>query len=79
MIHYQLHCSHEHAFDGWFKDSASFAKQAKRGLLECPVCGDAKVEQALMTPAVPRKGRRKPTPPRRPAAGNLARPGRRRR
>ena len=60
MIHYQLQCSHEHAFDGWFKDSASFAKQAKRGLLECPVCGDVKVEQALMTPAVPKKGRNKP-------------------
>jgi hypothetical protein len=60
MIHYQLQCSHDHAFDGWFKDSASFAKQAKRGLLECPVCGDVKVEQALMTPAVSKKGRSKP-------------------
>ena len=57
MIHYHLQCSAEHAFDGWFKDSASFDKQAKRGLLECPVCGVASVERALMTPGVPRKGR----------------------
>ncbi len=57
MIHYQLHCSAEHSFDGWFKDSASFEKQAKRGLLECPVCGDAKVDRALMSPSVPKKGR----------------------
>jgi hypothetical protein len=57
MIHYQLQCGQDHAFDGWFKDSASFDRQAKRGLLECPVCGDKQVERALMTPAVPRKGR----------------------
>ena len=57
MIHYQLQCGAAHGFDGWFKDSASFDKQAKRGLLECPVCGDAQVERALMAPAVPKKGR----------------------
>jgi hypothetical protein len=57
MIHYQLLCSDDHAFDGWFKDSTSFAKQAKQGMLECPICGTAKVRQALMAPAIPRKGR----------------------
>jgi hypothetical protein len=66
MIHYQLVCGDDHAFDGWFKDSTSFAKQAKRGLLECPICGTAKVRQALMAPAVPRKGR-KAAPPVAPA------------
>lgn len=62
MIHYQLQCGVEHHFDGWFKDSASFAKQAARGLLECPICGDTKVIQALMTPSVPKKGRQLPAP-----------------
>ena len=57
MIHYDLLCGADHRFDGWFKDSASFEKQAARGLLECPICGDAKVERALMTPSVPKKGR----------------------
>jgi hypothetical protein len=57
LIHYQLQCSASHGFDGWFKDSSSFDSQAKRGLLECPICGDPKVERALMTPAVPKKGR----------------------
>src|ERR1700704_2779279 len=52
MIHYQLKCSQSHGFDGWFKDSASFEKQAKRGLIECPECGGTDVERALMTPAV---------------------------
>ena len=57
MIHYNLRCDDGHEFDSWFNNSASFEKQAKRGLLECPQCGSAKVDRALMTPNVPRKGR----------------------
>ena len=55
MIHYDLRCSEDHAFDGWFKDSAAFERLAKRGLVECPHCGDAKVERALMRPAVAKR------------------------
>ncbi len=62
MIHYQLRCSTDHEFDGWFKDSASFEAQAKRGLLECPTCGDSRVERALMAPMLPKKGNQKPEP-----------------
>lgn len=57
MIHYNLRCDQDHEFDSWFNSSASFEKQAKRGLLECPHCGTTKVDRALMTPNVPRKGR----------------------
>jgi hypothetical protein len=72
MIHYQLRCNAEHEFDGWFADSASFDKQAARGLLVCPICGSASVERALMAPAVPKKGHpprktRKPAEPQAPA------------
>lgn len=67
MIHYTLRCDEGHEFDSWFNNSAGFEKQAKRGLLECPHCGSAKVDRALMTPNVPRKGRvtaeALPTPP----------------
>jgi len=52
MIHYDLRCSQDHEFDGWFKDSASFERQARRGLVACPVCGDVKTSRALMAPAV---------------------------
>ena len=55
MIHYQLQCSSSHAFDGWFKDSTSFEKQAKRGLVECPECGGTDVQRALMAPALGRR------------------------
>jgi hypothetical protein len=52
MIHYQLRCGRAHEFDSWFKDSASFEKQAKRGLIECPECGGTDIERALMAPAL---------------------------
>jgi hypothetical protein len=56
MIHYQLRCDQSHAFDGWFNDSASFEKQARRGLIECPECGGTDIERALMAPALTKRG-----------------------
>jgi hypothetical protein len=55
MIHYQLQCGQSHGFDGWFKDSASFEKQARRGLIECPECGGIDIQRALMAPAVAKR------------------------
>jgi hypothetical protein len=55
MIHYQLRCGEAHGFDGWFKDSASFEKQASRGLIECPECGGTDIERALMAPALTKR------------------------
>jgi hypothetical protein len=52
MIHYQLRCSADHGFDGWFRDSAAFDAQAERGLVECPACGDTRVNRALMAPRI---------------------------
>ena len=57
MIRYSLRCERGHAFESWFQDSASFDKQAKRGLVTCPVCDSAKVEKSIMAPQIPRKGR----------------------
>jgi hypothetical protein len=62
MIHYQLRCGDDHAFDGWFRDSATFDAQARDGLVACPSCGDVKVRRALMAPSVPRKGRKAKPP-----------------
>jgi hypothetical protein len=57
MIHYQLQCSKDHEFDGWFRDSATFEKQVRLSLIECPACGDTSVRRALMAPAVARPHR----------------------
>src|SRR3978361_1448265 len=52
MIHYQLQCADGHGFEGWFRDSAAFDDQARRGLLSCPQCGGVKVGRGLMAPSV---------------------------
>jgi hypothetical protein len=54
MIRYALVCDKHHEFESWFANSAAFDKQAKRGLVTCPLCGSAKVEKALMTPRLGR-------------------------
>ncbi|MCB8875466.1 DUF1178 family protein [Acidisoma silvae] len=54
MIHYQLQCHQGHAFDGWFKDSASFDDQAKAGFVSCPGCNSTEVTRALMAPSLGR-------------------------
>jgi hypothetical protein len=52
MIRYALVCAKGHSFETWFQNSAAYDKQAKRSLVECPVCGNSKVEKALMTPTL---------------------------
>ncbi len=54
MIRYNLVCAKGHDFESWFANSAAYDKQARRGLLECPLCGSSKVEKALMTPRLGR-------------------------
>lgn len=52
MIKFSLACDLDHSFEAWFRDSADFDTQQKRGLLECPLCGSAKVGKSLMAPSV---------------------------
>jgi hypothetical protein len=65
MIHYALACAKGHSFESWFPNSAAFDKQVKRGLVGCPVCGETKVEKAIMAPqlAGTRKRRAASVPP----------------
>lgn len=55
MINYSVKCGNGHQFDGWFKDSATFDKQAKAKQIECPRCGDTKVTKAPMAPRISKK------------------------
>lgn len=75
MIHYDLRCGQDHSFDGWFKDSVAFDRLAKRGMVECPHCGDTQVERALMRPALAKKAEALPAPapaPQQPPATSAA-------
>lgn len=52
MIVYDLRCGNGHVFEAWFGSSSDFDQQKKKGLLECPLCGDGAIEKAVMAPAV---------------------------
>ena len=61
MIRYNLRCERDHAFESWFQSSSAYETQEKRKLVNCPVCGSAKVERAIMAPQiVSKKGRDAP-------------------
>ena len=55
MIQYALACDKGHTFESWFQNSAAYDKQVKRKLIECPLCGSAKVEKAIMAPRLARR------------------------
>jgi hypothetical protein len=58
MIRYSLRCERGHGFESWFQSSAAYEQQEKRRLVNCPSCGSAKVERAIMAPQiVSKKGR----------------------
>ncbi|HEY4546696.1 MAG TPA: DUF1178 family protein [Pedomonas sp.] len=63
MIVYDLKCSRSHVFEAWFGSSSDYDQQKKKGLLECPYCGDGAVEKALMAPNVAVKSNQKPDMP----------------
>ncbi|OUI99665.1 DUF1178 family protein [Acetobacter sp. DsW_54] len=52
MICYRLRCAHDHVFEGWYKDSSTFAMLRQKNLLNCPECGTSSVDQAPMAPAI---------------------------
>jgi hypothetical protein len=66
MIRYTLSCERGHEFESWFANSAAYDKQAKRGLVTCPLCNSAKVEKAIMAPRLARSDVAEPAQP--PAA-----------
>jgi len=78
MIRYNLRCEKGHAFESWFQSSSAYESQEKRKLVNCPACGSAKVERAIMAPQiVSKKGREAAAPAPAPApaaAGDVAAP-----
>ena len=54
-----LQCRHAHGFEGWFASEDDFQGQLARGLVECPMCGDAQVSKL---PSAPRLNLGAPEP-----------------
>lgn len=47
---YNLRCARDHAFEGWFASEDDCAEQSARGLIACPLCGDAGVRRVPSAP-----------------------------
>jgi hypothetical protein len=68
-----LRCAAGHAFEGWFASEDDYGSQRERGLLDCPVCGNAEVVRLPSAPRLNLSGAREPAPAQAPArAGEAA-------
>jgi hypothetical protein len=45
MIVFDVICESGHRFEGWFASAKDFGSQKRRGLVQCPACGSAKVRR----------------------------------
>ncbi|MGO8916384.1 MAG: DUF1178 family protein [Stellaceae bacterium] len=54
MILFKLRCAAEHEFEAWFRDGATYERQAQRGLIACPDCASNVIEKAPMAPRLAR-------------------------
>jgi hypothetical protein len=45
-----LQCGQHHVFEGWFGSEDDFQSQLARGMVSCPMCGDAAVTKKLSAP-----------------------------
>jgi hypothetical protein len=45
-----LQCEFQHVFEGWFGSEDDFQSQLARGLVQCPLCGDAAITKRLSAP-----------------------------
>jgi hypothetical protein len=67
-----LRCAAGHAFEGWFASEDDYGSQRERGLLDCPVCGNAEVVRLPSAPRLNLSGAREPAPPPAPARAGVA-------
>ncbi len=56
MIVFELICTGEHRFEGWFASNEAFDAQRESGLVSCPVCGSAAIDK-LPSARIRRGGR----------------------
>ena len=57
-----LRCAAGHGFEGWFASEDDYGSQRERGLLDCPVCGNAEVVRLPSAPRLNLSGAREPAP-----------------
>jgi len=65
-----LRCGAGHGFEGWFASEDDYGSQRERGLLDCPVCGNAEVVRLPSAPRLNLSGAREPVPTRASASAS---------
>ncbi len=55
-----LGCQHGHSFEGWFGSEDDFQSQLARGLVQCPICDNAKITKKLSAPRLNISGATRP-------------------
>ena len=56
MIIFDLQCTNDHRFEGWFDNSEDFERQLTEGQLLCPYCEDAHIRKVPSAVAIKRQG-----------------------
>ena len=55
-----LRCGAGHGFEGWFASEEDYGSQRERGLLDCPLCGNADVTRLPSAPRLNLSGASSP-------------------
>ena len=61
---FDLRCGAGHGFEGWFASEDDYVSQRERGLLDCPMCGNADVARLPSAPRLNLSGGRAVEPAR---------------
>jgi hypothetical protein len=64
-----LRCGAGHTFEGWFGSEGDYVSQRDRGLVDCPVCGNADLVRLPSAPRLNLSGARAPGAEAVPAGG----------
>ena len=52
MPKYNLLCTRDHKFEGWFASEKSYLDQKTKKLIACPICDNTGIRRAVMAPNV---------------------------
>ena len=71
---FNLSCAQSHGFEGWFSSEGDYEDQLQRGLMSCPMCGDASIRRLPSAPRLNLSGARAPAVERPSAEGEKSDP-----
>ena len=55
MAKYNLLCTNDHTFEGWFASEKDYLQQKRKKMIACPMCDDTQIRRALMAPNISKK------------------------